>query len=231
MLFSDRSFAGRLLAQDLAAYANSPEVLVLALPRGGVPVAFEIAEILNVVLDVLMVRKLGVPDQEELAMGALAKRLGTSFAAGNVQILNEDIVRDLNISERIIAKVAAKEQQELQRRERLYRGNHPFPELQGKTVILVDDGLATGATMWAAIVAVRQQQPARIVVAVPIAASPAYQELAAKVDEVFCISRPSPFYSVGKWYENFPQTTDDEVRDLLRKSANRHQSLSLATPS
>ncbi|MDZ7957832.1 MAG: phosphoribosyltransferase [Aulosira sp. DedQUE10] len=223
MLFLDRSFAGQLLAKDLAAYANRTEVIVLALPRGGVPVAFEIAEVLNVVLDVLMVRKLGVPNQEELAMGAIA--------SGNVQILNEDIVRDLNISERIIAKVAAKEHQELERREQLYRGNRPFPELQGKAVILVDDGLATGATMWAAIVAVRQQQPARIVVAVPVAASPSYQELATKVDEVVCIATPSPFYSVGQWYEKFPQTTDDEVHDLLRKAATRQKHLSLGTPS
>lgn len=228
MLFSDRSSAGQLLAQDLTGYANRPDVLVLALPRGGVPVAFEIATILNVALDVLLVRKLGVPNQPELAMGALAK-LTEGIASGGVQILNEDIVRDFNISESAIAKVAAQEQKELDRREQLYRGNHPFPQLQGKTVILVDDGLATGATIWAAILAVRKQQPARIVIAVPVAPSPAYSQLADKVDEMVCLATPTPFYSVGQWYASFPQTTDDEVHDLLRKAANRHQALSLGT--
>ncbi|BAY31840.1 hypothetical protein NIES2107_37260 [Nostoc carneum NIES-2107] len=221
MLFPDRSFAGQLLAKDLAAYANQPDVLVLALPRGGVPVAFEIAEKLNVELDVLIVRKLGVPNQEELAMGAIA--------SGNVQILNEDIVRDLNVSQQAIASVAAKEQQELERREQLYRGNRPFPKLQGKTVILVDDGLATGATMFAAIVAVQQQQPARIVIAVPVAPSPAYEQLAAKVNEVVCLATPTPFYSVGQWYGKFPQTTDNEVHELLRKAAIRQKPLSAGT--
>jgi putative phosphoribosyl transferase len=223
MLFSDRSFAGQLLAQDLTGYANRPDVLVLALPRGGVPVAFEIATRLNVVLDVLLVRKLGVPNQPELAMGAIA--------SGGVQILNEDIVRDLNLSEPVIAKVAAQEQKELGRREQLYRGNRLFPQLQGKTVILVDDGLATGATIWAAILAVRKQQPARIVIAVPVAPSTAYSQLADKVDEMVCLATPTPFYSVGQWYTRFLQTTDDEVRGLLRKAANRYQPLSLGTPS
>ncbi len=223
MLFSDRSSAGagQLLAQELTGYANRPDVLVLALPRGGVPVAFEIATGLNIALDILLVRKLGVPNQPELAMGALA--------SGGVQILNEDIVRDLNLSESAIAKVASQEQKELERREQLYRGNRPFPQLQGKTVILVDDGLATGATILAAILAVRKQQPARIVVAVPVAPSPAYSQLADKVDEMVCLSTPTPFYSVGQWYTRFPQTTDDEVRDLLRKAGNRYQSLSLGT--
>ncbi|OUL17466.1 phosphoribosyltransferase [Nostoc sp. 106C] len=223
MLFQDRTSAGQLLAQDLATYANRPDVLVLALPRGGVPIAFEIAKALNVVLDVLLVRKLGVPSQQELAMGAIA--------SGDVQIVNQDIVRDFNLSEQTIAKVATQEFQELKRREQLYRGNRPFPELQGKTVILVDDGLATGATMLAAIIAVQKQQPARIVVAVPVAASPAYEQLADKVDEMVCLSTPTPFYSVGQWYERFGQTTDDEVRDLLRKATNRHQPLSLGTLS
>ncbi|MBW4561113.1 MAG: phosphoribosyltransferase [Mojavia pulchra JT2-VF2] len=221
MLFKDRRLAGQFLAQDLAAYANSPNVLLLALPRGGVPVAFEIAKALNVPLDVLVVRKLGVPNQEELAMGAIA--------SGGVQILNEDIVRQLNISDATIETVATKEQKELERREQLYRGNRPFPELQGKTIILVDDGLATGATMWAAIQAVRKHQPARIVVAVPVAASQTCEDFAGEVDEVVCITSPSPFYSVGLWYEQFPQTTDDEVRDLLAKATNNHQALSLGT--
>ncbi|MDZ8052806.1 MAG: phosphoribosyltransferase [Aulosira sp. ZfuVER01] len=212
MLFQDRSSAGQLLAQELATYANRPNVLVLALPRGGVPIAFEIAKVLNVGLDVLLVRKLGVPNQEELAMGAIA--------SGGVQIINQDIVSDLNVSKENIAKVAAQEEQELERREQLYRGNCPFSKLKGKTVILVDDGLATGATMWAAIIAVKKQQPARIVVAVPVAASPAYQQLAEKVDEMVCLGTPKPFYSVGQWYQKFPQTTDDEVRDLLRKALN-----------
>ncbi|BAY06969.1 phosphoribosyltransferase [Calothrix sp. NIES-2098] len=223
MLFTDRSSAGRLLAQDLTGYANRPDVLVLALPRGGVPIAFEIATVLNIELDVLLVRKLGVPNQQELAMGAIA--------SGDVEILNEDIVRDLNLSEQNIAEVAAQEYQELKRREQLYRGNGPFPKLQGKTVILVDDGLATGATMWAAILAVRKQQPTRIVVAVPVAPSTAYSQLADKVDEMVCLATPKPFYSVGQWYERFGQTTDDEVRELLIKAANPHQPLSLGTPS
>jgi putative phosphoribosyl transferase len=221
MLFQDRTAAGRLLAKDLADYANRPGVVVLALPRGGVPVAFEVAKILNTPLDILVVRKLGVPNNEELAMGAIA--------SGGVRILNEDIVRQANISAQVIDQIVAREQQELERREQLYRDNRPFPDLKGCIVILVDDGLATGATMSAAVVALRQHQPARIVVAVPVAAPQTCQELRPHVDEVICSATPSPFYSVGLWYKNFPQTRDDEVRDLLAKAANNYQSLSRGT--
>lgn len=208
MLFKDRTAAGQLLAGELAAYANRSDVLVFALPRGGVPVAFEVAKALNAPLDVFLVRKLGVPGHEELAMGAIA--------SGGVRVLNEEVVQELRISEAAIAQVAAKEQQELERRERLYRDNRPIPALHGRTVILVDDGLATGATMRAAIMASRQQQPARIVVAVPTSSPETCREIKAKVDEIICAMTPCPFYSVGLCYDNFPQTTDEEVRDLLK---------------
>lgn len=210
MQFKDRRFAGQVLAKELAAYTNHPDVLVLGLPRGGVPVAFEIAKALNAPLDVLVVRKLGVPDQEELAMGAIA--------SGGVRIVNEYIISLVKISDEVIAKVAVQEERELERRERLYRSNRPLPNLQGRTVILVDDGLATGATMWAAVVAVRKQQPAQIVIAVPVGAPETCHELETKVDKIVCILTPSHFQSVGVWYENFPQTTDEEVCDLLAKA-------------
>jgi predicted phosphoribosyltransferase len=208
--FRNRSEAGRLLAAKLAAYANRPDVLVLALPRGGVPVAFEVAHALNAPLDVFLVRKLGVPGHEELAMGAVA--------TGGVRVLNDQIVGGLRIPDHIIDAVAAQEQQELERRERLYRGDRPPPDVRGRTVILVDDGLATGATMYAAIQALRQQQPARIVVAVPTASPETCEELGAEVDEIICAITPEPFYAVGLWYEDFSQTTDEEVRDLLARS-------------
>ncbi|MFN6518408.1 MAG: phosphoribosyltransferase [Nostoc sp. CreGUA01] len=217
MLFKDRRFAGQLLAQELAAYANRSDVVVLGLPRGGVPVAFEVAKALNAPLDVLVVRKLGVPDQEELAMGAIA--------SGGVRILNKHIISLVNISDEVIARVAVQEERELERREQLYRGNRPFPNLRGRTVILVDDGLATGATMWAATVAVQKQQSAAIVIAVPVAAAETCEQLEPEVNQIACISKPSPFYSVGLWYENFPQTTDEEVRELLIKGAKNGQPL------
>jgi predicted phosphoribosyltransferase len=210
-VFRDRREAGRLLAAKLAAYANRPEVLVLALPRGGVPVGFEVARALKAPLDVFIVRKLGVPGHEELAMGAVA--------TGGVRVLNDEIVSALRIPEYVIDKVTAKEQQELARRERLYRGNRPAPDVRGRVVILVDDGLATGATMLAAIKALRQQQPARIVVAVPTAAPETCEELKAEVDDVICAVTPRPFHGVGLWYEDFSQTTDEEVRNLLSLSA------------
>ncbi|MBD2361300.1 phosphoribosyltransferase [Anabaena minutissima FACHB-250] len=212
MLFKDRTAAGQVLASKLADYANCPDVLVLALPRGGVPVAFEIAQALNAPLDVLVVRKLGVPDNPELAMGAIA--------SGGVRIINQQVVNDINISEEVIARVAAQEQRELERRESMYRGDEPFPELTGRKVILVDDGLATGATMWAAVIAVRQKNPQEIVIAVPVAALETYQQLQTKVEKILCITTPSQFYSVGMWYEDFPQTTDAEVRELLKKASN-----------
>lgn len=208
--FRDRTEAGQLLATKLAAYADRPDVLVLALPRGGVPVAFEVARALHAQLDVIIVRKLGVPGEEELAMGAIA--------SGGVCVLNDGVVRMLGIPEEVIHKVAVHEQHEVERRERLYRGDRPAYEVRGRTVILVDDGIATGATMRAAVAAVRQQQPARIVIAVPAAASATCKKFAAEVDELVCIIRPEAFCAVGFWYENFSQTTDEEVRDLLRQA-------------
>lgn len=208
--FRDRREAGRLLAGRLAPYANRTDVLVLALPRGGVPVAYEVARALDAPLDVFLVRKLGVPGQEELAMGAVA--------TGGVRVINDQIVRALRIPDYLIDMVAAKEQQELARRERLYRGDRPPPDVRGRTVILVDDGLATGASMHAAITALRQHQPARIVVAVPTAAPETCQALKAEVDDVLCAITPEPFHSVGLWYGDFSQTTDEEVKDLLARS-------------
>ena len=215
MLFKDRTAAGQVLAKELAAYANRSDVLILALPRGGVPVAFEVAKALKAPLDVFLVRKLGVPGQEELAMGAIA--------SGGVRVLNDEVVAGLGLSETIINKVAEKEQQELERRERLYRDDRPAPDLHGRTVILVDDGLATGATMRAAVRALQQQQPARLVVGVPVSSPETCQEFQTKVDDIVCAMTPRPFHSVGLWYDDFSQTTDDEVRDLLHSAANNQQ--------
>jgi predicted phosphoribosyltransferase len=202
-LFRDRRDAGRLLAEKLAAYANRPDVLVLALPRGGVPVAYEVARALGAPLDVFVVRKLGVPGYEELAMGAVA--------TGGVRVLNDQLIERLGIPDHMIDAVTARERQELARRERLYRGGRPPPDMSGRSVILVDDGLATGATMKAAIEALRQQNPARIVVAVPTAAPETCEEMKAKADDVICAITPGPFDAVGRWYQNFSQTTDEEV--------------------
>ncbi len=210
--FRDRTEAGQLLAKQLAAYANRPDVLVLALPRGGVPVAFEVARALHAPLDVIIVRKLGVPGEEELAMGAIA--------SGGVRVLIDDVVQVLAIPQEVIDKVAAREQREVERRERLYRGDRPAYDVRGRTVILVDDGIATGATMRAAVSALRQQQPARIVIAVPAAASSTCEEFAAEVDELVCIIRPEDFFAVSFWYENFSQTSDEEVRDLLAQATH-----------
>lgn len=210
MYFRDRADAGQQLARRLEAYANRPDVLVLALPRGGVPVGFEVAQALNVPLDVFLVRKLGVPDQPELAMGAVA--------TGGVRVLNEDVVHALRIPPQVIDAVAAEELRELERRERVYREGRPAPDVRGRTVILVDDGLATGSTMRAAVAALRRQDPARIVVAVPTAAPSVCQEFRALVDDVVCLITPEPFYAVGLWYRDFSQTTDEEVRDLLARA-------------
>lgn len=210
MQYKNRTVAGKLLARKLAKYANRPNVLVLALPRGGVPVAFEVAKALDVPLDVFLVRKLGVPGQEELAMGAIA--------SGGIRVLNDDVVQASSLSDQVIDKVTAKEQQELERREYLYRDDRPFPVVRDRIVILVDDGLATGATMRAAIMALRQQQPARIVVAVPTSSVETCNELKAEVEEIVCAQTPKPFYSVGLWYENFSQTTDAEVSELLEQA-------------
>ena len=206
-LFLDRRDAGRRLAAKIAGYSNRPDVLVLALPRGGVPVAHEVARVLNAPLDVFVVRKLGVPGYEELAMGAVA--------TGGVRVLNNEIVEALGIPAPMIDAVAARERQELARRERLYRGGRPQPDVRGRTVILVDDGLATGATMHAAIEALRQQGPARIVVAVPTASPDTCEEMKRRADEVICAITPEPFHAVGRWYQEFSQTTDEEVRELL----------------
>lgn len=209
-LYQDRSEAGRLLATKLTAYAHRRDVLVLALPRGGVPVAYEVAKALHAPLDVFVVRKLGVPGHEELAMGAIA--------TGDVCVLNEQVVQMLHIPDSIIDAVATEERRELERREHLYRDNRPPPDVHDRIVILVDDGLATGATMRAAVAALRQQHPARIVVAVPVAAPSTCEELSTEVDEIICAQTPTPFFGVGYWYMDFSQTTDKEVYDLLARS-------------
>ena len=206
--FKDRSDAGKRLAAKLQVYANRPDVVVLGLPRGGIPVAFEVARKLRLSLDVFVVRKLGVPGREELAMGAIA--------SGGIEVLNDNIVRGLNISREIIESVARKQGEELKRREQLYRGNRASLNVRDLTVILVDDGLATGATMRAAVQALRRQKPVSIIVAVPVASPEACQELGDEADDIVCAITPEPFYSVGSWYEDFSQTTDDEVRTLLK---------------
>lgn len=206
--FKDRSDAGKRLAAKLQVYANRPDVIVLGLPRGGIPVAFEVARKLRLSLDVFVVRKLGVPGREELAMGAIA--------SGGIEVLNDNIVRGLNISRAVIESVARKEGEELKRREQLYRGNRARLNVKDLNVILVDDGLATGATMRAAVQALRIQKPVSVVVAVPVASPEACQELGDEADDIVCAITPEPFYSVGSWYEDFSQTTDDEVRTLLK---------------
>jgi putative phosphoribosyl transferase len=218
--FRDRREAGQMLAARLKAYANRSDVLVLALPRGGVPVAFEVAKALHAPLDVLIVRKLGVPGYKELAMGAIA--------SGGVLVLNDDVVQMLVIPDEVIEEVAAREQQEVKRREHLYRGERGGYDVHGRTVILVDDGMATGATMRAAVAALKQQQPARIVLAVPVAASSTYEVFATQVDELVCVLRPEAFLAVGFWYEHFPQTSDEQVRDLLQQA--EHEQLVPAQP-
>jgi len=213
MLFRDRSDAGRQLVEKLKAYADRSDVVVLALPRGGVPVAYEVAAALRAPLDVFLVRKLGVPGHEELAMGAVA--------TGGVRVLNKNVVTALRIPDEVINAVAAKEERELQRQESLYRASQAPPHVQDQTVILVDDGLATGSTMRAAVEALRQQHPARIVVAVPVGAAETCAEFQTETDETVCARMPEPFYAVGMWYEDFSQTTDEEVRQLLRQTNER----------
>jgi putative phosphoribosyl transferase len=205
--FRDRAEAGALLAQRLNRYAGRPDVLVLALPRGGVPVAVEVAKSLNAPLDVFLVRKLGVPGHEELAMGAIA--------SGGVQVLNRDVISSLRISRSLIDDAAAEARRELSRRERLYRDGRPPPRIRGRIVILIDDGLATGSTMRAAVAALRKMGPARVVVAVPTAAPSTCKEFEDEVDEIVCAETPEPFYAVGAWYEDFSQLTDEEVRQML----------------
>jgi putative phosphoribosyl transferase len=208
--FRNRAEAGCLLASQLAHFAGRPNVRILALPRGGVPVAFEIAQALKLPLDVFVVRKLGVPGQEELAMGAVA--------SGNVRIVQPNVVQALRIPQSVIEAVTAEEIRELARRERAFRGDRPSPDVRARTIILVDDGLATGSTMRAAVSALRLQSPERIIVAVPVAASETCHELRNEVDQIICLKTPTSFEAVGLWYEHFPQLTDEEVRTLLRKS-------------
>jgi predicted phosphoribosyltransferase len=210
--FYDRVEAGRALAEELArnGYANRDDLLVLALPRGGVPVAYEVAEALGAPLDVFIVRKLGVPGHEELAMGAIGP--------GGVRIINDDVVETLQIPQHAIDRAIRAEQGELERRTQDYRDDRPAPDVRGKTVLLIDDGLATGSTMRAAAAALRQQRPAQIVVAVPVAAAETCEKFRGEVDDVICAATPEPFRAVGLWYEHFPQTTDQEVRELLHRA-------------
>jgi putative phosphoribosyl transferase len=209
--FKDRRDAGRQLARRLRVYAGRHELLVLGLPRGGVPVAFEVAQALASPLDVFTVRKLGMPGQEELAMGAIA--------SGGVRVLNEGVLWALHVPDEVLDAVTASEQRELERREREYRGDRPAPELRGRTVILVDDGLATGATMRAAVAALRRQQPFHIVVAVPVASVDAVDELRNEVDSLISLRSPEAFWSVGEWYRDFAPTTDREVCALLAEAS------------
>jgi putative phosphoribosyl transferase len=217
VLFRDRAEAGRQLAERLSAYVGRPDAVVLALPRGGVPVAYEVARALRAPLDVFQVRKLGLPEHGELAMGAIA--------SGGVRVLNEDLVRTLQISPEEIDAVARDEQAELERREQLYRDNRHAPDLRDKVVILIDDGLATGSTMRAAVEAIRQFQPKRIVVAVPVGAPQTCDAIRDTADEVVCARTPDPFYAVGLWYDDFSQTTDWEVRELLKQAAEERNAI------
>jgi putative phosphoribosyl transferase len=211
--FRDRAEGGKLLARELSKYADRRDVLILGLPRGGVPVAFEVANALHAPLDVFVVRKLGVPGHEELAMGAIA--------TGGVRILNYGVIQAMNIPDEVIEAVGAREHLELKRRELAYRGHASAPEIRGKTIILVDDGIATGSTMLAAVAALQQAEPARIVVASPTAPASSCDDLEGDVNEVVVISMPDPFYSVGQAYEVFAQTSDEEVRELLNLHASQ----------
>ena len=209
-IFRDRTEAGQLLAGELMRYANQPGVIVLGLPRGGVPVAFEVAMALRAPLDVFVVRKLGTPGHRELAMGAIA--------SGGVRVLNEEVVQGLGIPMEVIDAVSAEEEQELKRRELAYRGSYSEPEVRGKTVLLIDDGIATGSTIRAAIRALKAQHPARLVVGVPTAADSTCRELRPEVDDLVALMTPERFYGVGQWYEDFGQTSDAEVTELLQRA-------------
>ena len=207
--FANRTEAGQLLARNLAAYAVQPDVLVLALPRGGVPVACEVARKLHAPLDVFVVRKLGVPGQTELAMGAIA--------TGGIRVINHRVVESMGIPEDVMDAVARREQIELERREHLYREGRPAADVRSRTVLLVDDGIATGSTMYAAVSALRQMGATRIVVATPTAASETLRQMSREADDVIAVISPEEFRSVGEWYEDFAQTTDDEVRACLAR--------------
>ena len=216
--FRDRTEAGRLLANCLKVYAHRTDVWVFGLPRGGVPVAYEIAQTLQLPLDICSVRKLGVPEQPELAMGAIAP--------DGVRVLNSDVLNGLRIREQTLKRVTARESEELKRRDRLYRGDRPQPMIQGQTIILVDDGIATGATMRAAIARLKPEQPQQIIVAVPVASQYICRALSADVHHVTCLAIPELFDALGFWYESFPQTTDDEVRECLAQQDHLHHLVS-----
>ncbi|MBK8905215.1 MAG: phosphoribosyltransferase [Anaerolineaceae bacterium] len=209
-IFRDRADAGQQLAEALAEYEDRADVVVLGLPRGGVPVAYEVARALDAPLDVFIVRKLGVPGHEELAMGAIA--------SGGVRVINQDVTRELGLAQEAIEAVARKEGQELARREEAFRNGRSGINLHGKVAILVDDGIATGASMRAAVKGLRQHNPAKIIVAAPVASAEACRNFEALVDEVVCLQQPRPFLGVGAWFESFAQTTNDEVRALLEKA-------------
>ncbi len=211
MIFRDRTEAGKFLAARLAHYAGQPDLLVLALPRGGVPVAFEVAKALEAPLDVFLVRKLGFPGHEEAAMGAIA--------SGGVIVLNEEMLQGMRIPDHVIDSVVEREPQELKRRENMYRAGLPPIDVNGRVVILVDDGLATGSTMRAAAQALRKQNPKRLVVAVPVGAPETCDEFRSEVDEIICGVEPETLYAVGVWYEDFSQTTDEEVQRLLEEAS------------
>lgn len=211
MIFADRADAGRQLAAKLAGYAGRPDVLVLGVPRGGVAVAFEVAEALRAPMDVFLSRKLGVPGQEELAFGALA--------SGGVRVLDQNLIREMNIAGPVIERITEDAKTELERRERVYREDRPSLELAGKSIVLVDDGIATGSSTMAAIQTLRQLQPKRLVLAVPVAPASACKRLREQVDEMVCAHAPERFYAIGQFYENFAQVADEEVTDLLRQSA------------
>ncbi|MEO0758309.1 MAG: phosphoribosyltransferase [Cyanobacteria bacterium J06648_16] len=221
--FCDRTEAGQRLAQRLAAYANRSDVVVLGLPRGGVVVAYEIARALNTALDIFGVRKLGVPNHRELAFGAIA--------TGGIQVLNPDVLRWLGASDRAIQRVIDQELQELQRREQVYRGNRPLPNLCDRTVILVDDGIATGATVRAAISGIRTRHPKEMIVAVPVVPAPTYETLITEVDRLVCLATPKTLHSISAWYEDFSQVSDAEVRQLLSMADAPSASGSRAPPA
>ena len=220
--FVDRHDAGRALADELRHLAGREDVIVLALPRGGVPVAYEVARELDAPLDLFLVRKLGLPGHEEFAIGAIA--------TGGVRVVSDELLREFGIDDDLLDAITARERAELERRERSYRGDRPPPVVEGKTVILVDDGLATGSTMRAAVAALREEHPARIVVAVPTAARETCDELRPEVDELICATTPEPFLAVGLWYTDFSQTTDDEVHALLERAEARGIDRSLEPP-
>lgn len=217
--FRDRTEAGQSLAARLSSYANRPDVLVLALPRGGVPVAYEIAQALNVPLDICLVRKLGVPGQEELAMGAIAP--------GGIMVLNNEVLKSLQISRQSLLEVATSERQELERRMQVYRGDRLPPQIRDRLIILVDDGIATSATLRAAITLLQRQHPQGIIVAAPVAPATVCETLQELVQDVVCLSTPEPLNSIGMWYRDFSQTTDEEVCRLLQQAEQRQTECSL----